>query len=305
MNNNNSSEPVIVGLGEILWDVFPDGARFGGAPANFACSVAGLAGSYAQVHMASAVGTDEMGRTAMHELEARSVQVATVARIDKSTGQVLVSVDKQGHASYEFAADCAWDNLSWSPELENLAGRTSAVCFGSLGQRSQRSRETIRKFVSQTSEDCLRFFDVNLRDPFWSDTIVLESLPLASAVKCNEDELPVLASLHEFTGSDRSVMQQLIQRYSLKCFVLTCGADGSLLMDESGECCQHNGVDTSVVDTVGAGDSFTAAVTLGLLCGRPLDGIQEWASRVAAYVCSQSGATPHIPAELQLSANNF
>ena len=137
----------IVGIGEILWDVFPDGPRFGGAPANFACSAAGLAGDAADVFMVSSVGTDDLGKRAIDALQARNVNTSHVTTQNKATGQVAVELDAVGRASYQFAADTAWDNIGWSPELENLAARTDALCFGTLGQRSTPSRATIRQFV--------------------------------------------------------------------------------------------------------------------------------------------------------------
>ncbi len=291
---------MIVGLGEVLWDMFPAGPRFGGAPANFACSVAGLAPGPCSTCLVSAVGQDELGREALRELAEHGVDAACVGRLEQQTGQVLVNVDPAGHASYEFAANTAWDNLSWSEELQELAHRTGAVCFGTLGQRSSASRDVVRRFLQSTPGDCLRVFDINLRSPFWTESIIRESLPLARVLKCNDAELPILATMLGFSGSDDEILRALVSRFSLQLAALTRGAGGSLLVDHAGDLSELRGVPTTVVDTVGAGDSFTAALTLGLTFGVPLSIMHGWASRVAAYVCGQSGATPEMPEELRM-----
>ncbi|MBS0260748.1 MAG: carbohydrate kinase [Planctomycetes bacterium] len=289
----------IVGLGEVLWDVFPDGPRFGGAPANFACSVAELAGDTVQACMASAVGTDDLGRQARQALQDHGVDTQAVASLPQPTGTVLVSLDGAGHASYEFASDTAWDNLAWSPALHSLASQTDAVCFGTLGQRSALSRETIRSFVRTVPATAVRVLDINLRPPYWTNAVIEESLPLANIVKLNDTELPVLAQMLGLHGSDREQLGQLVARYSLRLAALTRGAAGSLLVCNSTEFSDLPGRPTKVVDTVGAGDSFTATLVVGLLRGLPLGTINEWAGRVAAFVCSQAGATPHFPGELR------
>ena len=294
------SRPTIVGLGEVLWDVFSDGAKFGGAPANFASSAAGLAGDHAQVHMVSSLGSEDLGERARLEFEQHNVDSSCVQHSEKQTGQVLVTVDGEGHASYEFAADTAWDNICWNDELSQLAANTDAVCFGTLGQRSAISKATIRQFLENVPRESLRVFDINLRPPFWDDALILDSLPLGNVLKCNEDELPVIATLLGLAGSDTELLQQLIARFSYRIVALTRGSAGSLLMTESGEISDSPGVETTVVDTVGAGDSFTAAIVLGTLAGQPLKATHDWANRVSAFVCSQAGATPSIPSELQL-----
>lgn len=287
---------VIAGLGEILWDVFPDGARFGGAPANFACSAAGLS-EETNVFMVSSVGRDELGKRALESLRQHRVDISCVSSIDRPTGQVIVELDAFGSASYKFAADTAWDNLAWSAELAQLAARTDAVCFGTLGQRSEISRATICQFVSATPRSALRIFDINLRPPYFSDAIVLELLALANVLKLNDDELPAIVSLCNLSGSTTEMMQQLATRFELHSVALTRGAAGAVLV-RGEEMHQQPGVEAKVVDTVGAGDAFTAAFALGLLQRDDLADINQRACRVAAYVCSQSGATPTIPADI-------
>jgi fructokinase len=287
--------PTVVGIGEILWDVFPDGRRFGGAPANFACSVAELARDRSDAYMAGGVGADDLGRRAIEALHLHGVDTSCIAVVDRPTGQVLVKLDAVGRASYEFAADAAWDNVAWSDGLQQLAACADAVCFSTLGQRSEISRQTIQRFVRATPAKCLRVLDINLRPPFWNEEIVLQSLQLANVLKVNDAELSVLADILGWSDADHELLQQLIDRFSLQLVALTRGAAGAVLLSESGERSDLPGQSTVVVDTVGAGDSFTAALVIGLLSGLPLATINAWGNRVAAFVSSQAGATPHIP----------
>ncbi len=291
--------PIVVGLGEVLWDVFPDGPRFGGAPANYACSVAALS-SQVEVFIASRVGDDDLGRQVTQEFKRRNVNTSVLQTDSKRTGVVNVLVDQDGVASYEFAADTAWDNLQWTLPMQSLAGRTTAVCFGSLGQRSAESRAAILQFVGATPDDCLRIFDINLRPPFHSDDVIVESLKLANVLKLNDDELSVVARLSGESSAEESTdatLQRITQCWNLDTVALTCGADGAMLL-HGGVVYDGSVVSTKVVDTVGAGDAFTAAMTLGLLDGRPPAEICARACRVAAFVCSQPGATPAIPDHL-------
>jgi fructokinase len=289
---------IVVGLGEILWDVFPDGPRFGGAPANFACCVAELSRGEIDVHVASAVGQDELGSQALELLRARGVNTTCLARPAQPTGTVLVELDAAGHGSYTFAADTAWDNIVWSDELHQLAASADAVCFGTLAQRNETSRETIRRFVGATRPNCLRVLDVNLRTPFWTKEVVRQSLELANALKLNEMELAAITDMLGWNGTDDDLLEQLFDAFSLHAIALTRGADGALLMNASGERSDLPSQRVAVADTVGAGDAYTAAFTIGLLDGLPHATINEWATRVAAFVCSQPGATPHLPDSL-------
>jgi fructokinase len=288
----------VVGIGEILWDLFPSGARFGGAPANFVSSVAELAADRIEVSMVSGVGRDELGTGALESLRAHGVDTSRVAALDRPTGTVLVTLDAAGQASYEFAADTAWDNIAWSDELQQLAGGADAVCFGTLAQRSEISRRTVLRFVRAARPDGLRVLDVNLRPPFWSRQVVLESLECANVLKLNDTELPILADMLDLRGDDDTLLAQLVERFSLRLVALTRGAAGAVLRSSSGERSDLPAPATQVVDTVGAGDSFTAVLVVGLLGGLALPAINAWGNRVAAFVASQSGATPHLPADL-------
>lgn len=293
--------PIIVGLGEILWDVFPDGAKFGGAPANFASHAAALGGD---VRMVSGVGSDELGDAALQVLAEKHLDTQFIQRsTDFPTGAVKISVNAGGHPTYEFGRDEAWDHLQWTDDLAKLAQQADAVCFGTLGQRGDVSRQTIQQFVSATKTDCLRVFDINLRPPFVDEAIIDESLQLANVLKLNDDELPSLADSYDLPGTPIKQMKSLADRFSLRVAVLTRGSDGAVLLRDN-DISEQPGQPVSVKDTVGAGDSFTAAVVLGLLHGLPLDAINQHASRVAAFVCSQAGATPQLPTEL-LAAEGF
>ena len=292
--------PVIVGLGEVLWDVFPDGPRFGGAPANFACMAAELGNRQFEIAMVSAVGNDELGQRAHAELSDHQVNSTQVPRLNYSTGHVDVTLDELGHASYNFAANTAWDHLPWTKELESLANRANLVCFGTLAQRSDQSRGTIRQFIASTPPSCLRLSDINLRWPYWNQDVILQSLAMADALKLNDSELNTITSLLQIQGSDEAVLTQIMKRYSLKVIALTRGANGSLLLRDSGERSDLAGQSVHVVDTVGVGDAFTAALAIGVLRGLPLKAIHRWANDVAAFVCTQAGATPHVPEHLKL-----
>jgi fructokinase len=286
----------VVGIGELLWDLFPEGARFGGAPVNFACHAAALG---AGVHAATSVGNDELGRQAVKELQSHGVNADAVAICETApTGTVQVAVDVAGKAAFTFAPDVAWDHVQWSEGIARLATICDAVCFGTLGQRSAESRETIQRFVGATPAASLRVFDINLRPPFYSEEAIRESLALASVLKLNDDELPILAAMCGAAGSQVEVLAQLARQFDLQLVALTRGPRGAILL-RGGEVSEAHGVPVAVKDTVGAGDAFTAALVLGLLRNDPLDEINRRACAVAAYVCSQTGATPTLPEALR------
>ena len=287
----------ITGIGEILWDMFPDGAQFGGAPANFVCHAQALG---ATSHMVSCVGSDELGWRALGYLKEHGVDISAVAQSEeRPTGTVEIELDAEGVAQYEFAANVAWDALTWSEALTHVAEKADVVCYGTLGQRSEISKGTIRRFLKRTTDDCLCVFDVNLRQHFYTEALIRDSLEYANILKLNDEELPVLSSSCGLSGSEAAIVQQVRERYNLRLVALTRGPKGAILFTEDSlsEC---DGFTVEVKDTVGAGDAFTAAMTLGLLLGHELDRINEHACRVAAYVCSQDGAAPKLPDDLKL-----
>ena len=286
----------ITALGEVLWDVFPDGPRFGGAPANLACHAAALG---ADSWMLSQVGDDALGRGALDALGEHNVNVTCVGRDSQfPTGTVQVELDDAGKPSFTIADNVAWDHLQWSEPAKQLAASCHAVCFGTLGQRSDDSRRVIQRFLAAVPETALRILDVNLRPPFFDDRVIRESLGLANVFKLSDEELDIVASACGIAGSEAEVLSTLSKRYQLRLIALTRGGSGATLFteDERSDC---EGISVDVKDTVGAGDAFTAAMTVGLLAGKPLSAVNRRAGEVAAFVCTQSGATPTLPDRLR------
>lgn len=291
-----SEQGWVVGLGEVLWDVFPDEARFGGAPANFACHARALG---ARAAMVSAVGppTDPLAEAALNTLRQHGVDTRGIFRNQLETGRVIVELDGLGHASYRFTEHPAWDAIEWSESMAEIAAGTAAVCFGTLAQRQDRSRTTIHRFLGCVPDDAWRVFDVNLRGDFWDDQRIVSSLGKANALKLNSDELPIVASACGVGAGGTEALQAIRQQFELRVVALTSGSEGATLVTaEQVNHCPAPRV--TVRDTVGAGDSFTAAMTLGLMKGWPLELINQRATAVAAFVCSQSGATPPLPREI-------
>jgi fructokinase len=284
---------VIVGIGEVLWDVFPDGEHFGGAPANVAIHAAALG---AESYMISAVGPDARGDAALARLDSAGVNRIAVAQLlGRPTGVVDVSVDARGQPSFDIAPDVAWDYVPWSRAVEEVVERADAICFGTLAQRTSVSRTTIKRAVRATHRRTWRLFDVNLRQNYYDASVVLSSLELANAIKLNDEELPVVARLCKIPPIGiLGQLRMLCDRFELRLAALTRGPRGSVLVTPT-EFYESAAPATVVRDTVGAGDAFTAALLVGLLERRSLAEISERANAVAAYVCSQPGATPPIP----------
>ncbi|HTH64291.1 MAG TPA: PfkB family carbohydrate kinase [Gemmatimonadales bacterium] len=291
------TQPVVVGLGEALWDVLPDGDHFGGAPANVALHAAALG---AESWLVSAVGQDARGDAALARLDAAGVRRDTVARLaDHPTGVVRVTLDAAGHPVYDIATESACDYLPWSEAVRHVAERADAIAFGSLAQRSPTSRATIRRAVATTRGTSWRLFDVNLRQTYYDAGVLATSLELANAVKLNDEELPVVAQLCGVrAAAPVDQLRALCDRFGLRLAALTRGACGALLVTPD-EVCESAAPPTVVADTVGAGDAFTAALLIGVLAGCSLDAVSRRANAVASYVCSQPGATPPIPESLR------
>lgn len=291
-----NSRPCVAAIGEVLWDVYPDAARFGGAPANFGCHAAALG---ADAPLVSAVGDDDLGERALQTLTQHHVDIGCIAR-DHShpTGHVDVILDGNARPTYRIAEDSAWDHIDWSEPLLTLARQVDAVCFGTLAQRSRVSRETVRRFVGATSPGTLRMFDVNLRQNYYDAEVLDTSLQLASGVKLNEEELPIVAKSCGVTGSSRTrMLRGLLRRYELRIAALTRGPDGAVLMTPDGES-DCAALPATVVDTVGAGDAFTATMVIDFLRGELLATINRHANAVASFVCSQAGAVVPLPPNL-------
>ena len=284
----------IVGIGEILWDVFPDQDRFGGAPCNFACSASELAGNEAKVHFVGAVGKDSYGTRGIESLRARGVNTDSVQSRETPTGRVTVKLDESGAASYVFDSESAWDSLSWNLELEQLASKCDAVCFGTLGQRGAITKETIRNFLKAVPKASWKVLDINLRAPYFDEQLIRESIPLANVLKLNESELPVVATACNCSGSEESILTKLAETFRLDTIALTKGHSGAVILSQ-GIWSQLPSRVVPIADTVGAGDAYTAAMVLGLLNGDDVESINRKAIEVASFVCTQSGATMPFP----------
>jgi fructokinase len=282
----------VAGIGELLWDMLPEGKQLGGAPCNFAYHAFQTG---CQPFVVSALGVDDAGNeifACFDDLGLGKIYVQET--VEFPTGSVTVSIDAKGVPSYIIHENVAWDHIVWNSSLETLAKSVDAVCFGSLAQRNSVSRYTILTFLEATRTDCLRVFDINLRQAFYTEDIIIRSLELANILKLNEDELPVVAKLLGFQGKDEEMLALLMKKFNLKLIALTKGDKGSLLMTEN-EQSYMMVPKVEIADTVGAGDSFTAILVSGLLQEIKLKQIHETATQVAAYVCTQKGATPKLP----------
>ena len=288
----------IVAIGEVLWDLLPEGPQLGGAPANFAYHCRSLGGD---ARLVTRVGRDTRGERIFDQFRSLDLPMETVqVDPDLSTGTVEVSLNDQGHPRYTICANVAWDAIAADAPALALVRQADAVCFGSLAQRSEVSRRTIRALVAATRPGTFRVFDVNLRAPFIDRDVIAESLGLANVLKLNDDELPELARMFGLPTDDtRAAMLGLARCFGLSLVALTRGGSGSLLMADGVWSDYPGGDAVTVADTIGAGDSFTAALVVGLLMGRPLEEVNRHANAVAAFVCSKPGATPPLPDSLR------
>lgn len=284
---------IIVGMGEALWDCLPEGRKLGGAPANFAYHVGQFGWKTVVV---SAIGNDPLGDEILERLADVNLE-HKIVRVPFPTGTVQVTLSGDGIPAYEICENVAWDNIPWSDELEALAKRTKAVCFGSLAQRNPVSRNTILRFLGTMDADTERIYDINLRQSFYSLEVIEESLKRATILKLNDEEIEVVKALLQITGEPEDVCRQLIAEYeSLRMVIVTCGAIGSYVFTAD----ETSWVDTpkvTVADTVGAGDSFTATFAANILKGKSVKEAHKLAVQVSAFVCTQNGAMPVLPAE--------
>ena len=286
----------VVGIGEALWDVLPEGKKIGGAPANFAYHVSqfGL-----ESRVVSAVGDDALGEEILTNFREKNLQ-CMVPKVAFPTGTVQVTVDAAGVPCYDIMQGVAWDNIPFTEELAKLAGQTCAVCFGSLAQRSEVSHNTIQSFLDAMSDGdgIYRIFDINLRQDFYNREILCESLEKCNVLKINDEELSIVGRMFGYTGQDmRETCMKLLEDYGLKMLILTCGVAGSHVFTRDSVSFRET-PKVSVADTVGAGDSFTGAFIAALLKGKTVEDAHGLAVDVSAYVCTQSGAMPVLPASL-------
>ena len=290
MNNK-----IIVGLGEALWDCLPEGRKIGGAPANFAFHASQFGYESWAV---SAIGNDALADETVAALDANGLNHA-LPRVDFPTGQVQVSLDEAGVATYDIREGSAWDNIPFTPELETLARRSRAICFGSLAQRSETSRRTIYRFLETAPADCMRIFDINLRQNFYNKEIICESLKRCNVLKINDEELVIIGRMFGYPGLDvENKCWLILGKYDLDMLVLTCGVNGSYVFSK-GAMSYLETPKVEVADTVGAGDSFTGSFVASILNGKPIAEAHRIGVNVSAYVCTQNGAMPVIPEELK------
>ena len=287
---------VVVGMGEALWDVLPEGKKIGGAPANFAYHVSqnGLRSC-----VVSAVGDDTLGNEIVDNFTSKGLN-QIIARVPYPTGTVQVEIDQAGVPQYEIKENVAWDNIPFSDEIRTLAANTRAVCFGSLAQRNVVSRETINSFLDAMPRDNERLvvFDVNLRQGFYNKEILCNSMQRCNILKINDEELVTVSRMFGYPGIDlQDKCWILLGKYNLKMLILTCGINGSYVFTPGNVSFQPTPV-VEVADTVGAGDSFTAAFISSLLKGRSVADAHSRAVQTSAFVCTRNGAMPVLPPEL-------
>lgn len=288
-------DKVIVGIGEALWDVLPEGKKLGGAPANFAYHVSQFGLESCAV---SAVGDDELGKEIRSNFEEKKLQTL-IETVPYPTGTVQVEIDKLGVPQYDIKENVAWDNIPFTPQIEELAHRTKAICFGSLAQRSKVSRNTIEQFIEAMpkTEDTLIVFDVNLRQSFYSRDVLDRSMKRCNVLKINDEELITISRMLGYQGTDlQSKCWILLGRYHLKMLILTCGVNGSYVFTP-GSMSFIATPKVKVADTVGAGDSFTGAFVASILKGLSVADAHQKAVNVSAFVCTQRGAMPTLPAD--------
>lgn len=287
---------IVVGMGEALWDVLPEGKKIGGAPANFAYHVSqfGLPSC-----VVSAIGDDALGKEIVENFTSKGLN-QLIAEVPYPTGTVQVEIDQAGVPQYEIKENVAWDNIPYTAHLETLAERTKAVCFGSLAQRNVVSRNTINRFLDAMphDEDNLIVFDVNLRQGFYNKEILCNSMRRCNILKINDEELVTISRMFGYPGIDlQDKCWILLGKYNLKMLILTCGINGSYVFTPGNVSFQPT-PKVEVADTVGAGDSFTAAFISSILKGKSVQEAHSLAVQTSAYVCTKKGAMPILPSEL-------
>lgn len=289
MEKNNK---FVVGIGEVLWDVLPEGKKLGGAPANFAYHVSqfGL-----NSRVVSAIGNDKLGAEIERDFSEKGLE-GIIEKVAYPTGTVQVSLDDNGVPNYTIKENVAWDNIPFTPALKELAQHTCAVSYGSLAQRNIVSRETIHAFLdAMPKEGAYKIFDINLRQNFYTKDIICESLERCNVLKINDEELVAVSRLFGYPGIDlQDKCWILLAKYDLKMLILTCGVNGSYVFTP-GHVSFVETPKVAVADTVGAGDSFTAAFVSAILRGLSVSEAHKLAVNVSAYVCTQNGAMPILP----------
>ncbi|MBQ7440606.1 MAG: carbohydrate kinase [Prevotella sp.] len=289
----NNQKRYVVGLGEVLWDVLPEGKKLGGAPSNFAYHAGQFLGMDNTIAV-SALGEDKLGEETIKALEEHQLN-CLLPRVPYPTGTVQVQLDEQGIPTYDIKENVAWDNIPFTKEIEEVASTCRAVCFGSLAQRNVVSRETIHRFLDLTPKDCMKIFDINLRQNFYNKEIIKESLQRCNVLKINDEELVLIGRMFGYPGLDiENKCWLILGKYNLDMLVLTCGTNGSYVFTP-GQMSFQETPKVEVADTVGAGDSFTGSFCAAILSGKPVAEAHKLAVEVSAYVCTQNGAMPTLP----------
>ena len=285
----------IVGLGEALWDVLPEGKKLGGAPANFAYH----AGQFGLDTIAiSALGEDKLAEETIDALKEHSLN-HLMPRVPYPTGTVQVTLTGDGIPTYDIKENVAWDNIPYTDEMKEIAQNARAVCFGSLAQRNVVSRENIHKFLDDTPKDCMKIFDINLRQQFYTKEVIKESLQRCNVLKINDEELVLIGRMFGYPGLDiENKCWLILGKYNLDMLVLTCGTNGSYVFTP-GQMSFQETPKVEVADTVGAGDSFTGSFCACILNGKPVPEAHKTAVNVSAFVCTQNGAMPVVPDRLK------
>jgi fructokinase len=285
----------IVGLGEALWDVLPEGKKLGGAPANFAYHARQFGLDTIAI---SALGEDALAEETVEALKEHGLKYL-MPRVPYPTGTVQVTLAEGGIPTYDIKEGVAWDNIPYTDEMAEIAKNARAVCFGSLAQRNIVSRENIRKFLADTPADCLKICDINLRQQFYSKEVLEDSFRLCNILKINDEELVVVNRMFGYDGLDmRQTCERMVQDYELKMLVLTCGTNGSYVFTDDGLTSFQDTPKVEVADTVGAGDSFTGSFCACIINGKPVQDAHKTAVQVSAFVCTQNGAMPTLPEKL-------
>ena len=288
---------IVVGMGEVLWDILPEGKKIGGAPANFAYHISQFGLDSCVV---SAVGDDKLGYEILDNFDKKKLNYL-IKKVPYPTGTVQVELDKTGIPCYEIKEGVAWDNIPYTSALEELAKKTRAVCFGSLAQRSIVSRETINCFldVMPDGEGQYKIFDINLRQGFYTKDTLCNSMQRCNVLKINDEELVIVIRIFGYPDIDfQDKCWILLAKYNLKMLILTCGVNGSYVFTP-GNISFVETPKVDVADTVGAGDSFTATFITGILKGKDVSEVHKHAVEVSAYVCTQKGAMPELPPYLR------
>ncbi len=287
--------PIVIGAGEVLWDMLPGGKQLGGAPANFAWHASQLGG---QGIVYSAVGKDQLGNEIIDLLDKRRVDTRFISRLEEyPTGRVDVQVDSSGVPEYTIETNVAWDKIPLCSQRNELVNQASAFCFGALAQRDSVSFHTIQCLLDELPVNCLKIFDINLRQTFYSKEVIELSLQKCDILKLNEDELPVVAKLFGIEGDETHILDRLLNDFRIEMIALTKGGAGSLIRTNT-ERSWLESPRVTIADTVGAGDSFTAALAMGLLMKWPVNRVHQLAVDVSAYVCTQKGAMPLLPEDI-------